>query len=129
VKNKTQRPNEVRKHISSNRKSFAEYYSKQILSRDRHKRINEALQGLADKNNWNKVRDNVKWSHLFDNGEELTKYLRQHFEFYGEKDDINKIVDKAFESGLLQTQSRTLTYLKLDPDPMKIQQFYDLLDS
>jgi hypothetical protein len=71
---KTQKPNEVKKHIYDNRKSFAEYYSKHILSHDKRKRINEALQLLADKNDWNKVKNNVKWSHLFENEEERSKY-------------------------------------------------------
>jgi hypothetical protein len=126
---KTQRSNEVRKHASNNRKSFAEYYSKKILSQDRRKRINEALQILADKNDWNKVKGNMKWSHLFGNNKELTEYLIQHFGFYGEKNNPKEIVDKAFESGILQTQNKKIIHLTLDPDPKKIQQFYSLLDS
>jgi DNA-binding transcriptional regulator GbsR (MarR family) len=126
---KAQKPNEVKKHAYDNRKSFAEYYSKQILSHDKWKRINEALQILADKNDWNKVKNNVKWSHLFENEEELTKHLSQHFESYGKKSNPKEVVDKAFESGILQTQNKRLIHLTLDPDPKKIQQFYSLLDS
>jgi hypothetical protein len=126
---KTQKLNEVKKHIYDNRKSFAEYYSKHILSHDKRKRINEALQILADKNDWNKVKNNVKWSHLFENEEELTKHLSQHFESYGEKSNPKEVVDKAFESGILQTQNKKIIHLTLDPDPKKIQQFYSLLDS
>jgi hypothetical protein len=124
---KTQNPNEIKKHADNNRKSFAEYYNKQILSQDKRKRINEALQILADKNDWNKAKNNVKWSHLFESEEELTKYLIQHFESYGERDNPKEIVDKAFESGLLHTQSKMLTYLTVTPDSEKIQRFHNLL--
>ena len=126
---KTQRSSDVRKHVFNKRKSFAEYYSKQILSQDRRKRINEALQILVDKNDWNKVKENLKWSHLFENKIELTEYLTQHFGFYGEKNNPKEIVDKAFESGLLRTQSKILTYLISDPEPKKIQRFHSLLDN
>jgi hypothetical protein len=66
-------------------------------------------------------------AHLFEKEEELTQFLSQHSTFYGEKNDPKEIVNKAFESGLLQTQKKTLTYLTLNPDPKKIQQFYNLL--
>jgi hypothetical protein len=75
------------------------------------------------------MKDIVKWSHLFETEEELIEYLCQHFGFYGEKNNPKEIVNKAFESGLLQRQKKTLTYLTLNPDPKKIQQFYDLLDN
>jgi len=122
-----QRFSDVRKFVSDNQKPYIEYYVKQILSQDRRKRINVALQGLADRQDWNKVKDSVKWSNLFENEEELTDFLCQHFGFYGEKNNPKEIVGKAFESGLLQRQKKTLTYLTLDPDPEKIQQFYNLL--
>jgi len=125
---RTQRFKDVRKLISDSQRLYNESM-KQILSRERHKRINEALQRLADYNDWNKTKDSVKWSHLFENEEDLTKYLCQNFIFYGEKNNPMEIVNKAFESGIFQKQEKTLTYLTLNPEPKKIEQFYNLLDN
>ena len=55
--------------------------------------------------------------------------MSQHFESYGEKSNPKEVVDKAIESGILQAHNKKLIHLTLDPDPKKIQQFYNLLDS
>jgi hypothetical protein len=66
---------------------------------------------------------------IFETEEESIDHLCQLFRLYGEKNNLEEIVSKAFESGLLQRQKKTLTYLTLDPDPKKVQQFYDLIDN
>jgi hypothetical protein len=126
---RAQKFNDIERFVNDTRKSYNEYYAKQILSQDRRKRINEALQRVADRGDWNKVKDSVKWSHLFETEEELIAHLCQCFGYYGEKNNPKEIVSKAFKSRLLQRQKKTLTYITLDPDPKKVQQFYDLLDN
>ena len=108
---KPQRLNELERKINGMRKSFNNYHGK-ILSRDRRRRINDALVSLFQ------IReDSFKLVHLFLEEQDIMEYLYKHFEFYGEKNNnLEEIVNKAFVCGLFQTDEKILSYLKVNPE-------------
>lgn len=111
------RLNELERWINGMRKSLTNFHQVKILSPDRRRRINDAFVNLIQ------VReDSFKHVHLFLEEQDIRQYLYKHFEFYGEKNNnLEEIVNKAFECGLFQTDKKTLSYLKVNPE--KYQSF------
>lgn len=114
---KPQRLNELERWINGMRKSLTNFHQVKILSPDRRRRISDALVNLIQ------VReDSFKHVHLFLEEQDIRQYLYKHFEFYGEKNNnLEEIVNKAFECGLFQTDTKILSYLKVNPE--KYQSF------
>jgi regulatory ArsR family protein len=117
----TQIFDDLEKQIDDRRKSLSGYYYEKILSHDRRRRINEAIQHLIQV-----PEDYLKFSHLFRNEEDIRKYLYKQFSFYGEKsDDLQEIVNKGYECGLFQTEKKVLYSLKVNSE--KYQFFMNLI--
>lgn len=118
---KPQRLNELERQINGMRESLTNFHQEKIFSPDRRRRINDALVNLYQ------IReDSFKHVHLFSEEQDIREYLYKHFEFYGEKNNnLEEIVNKAFDCGLFQTDEKTLSYLKVNHE--KYSSFIKLL--